>query len=598
MKRKLLATLLLVGVLMTMLPIFTLSASAETELHISTKEELLDFANALKDGETYAKQTVYIDNPIDMTGETWPLAGRANTQFSGMIDGQGHTITGLRMASTVSHQGLFGSYLLPVGDDPFIVGVKNLTVKASAVSGTSQTGGLFGMIGNNDNVGGVQFENLNLDIVVTATGDYCGGIAGVSRVNDMTIAGCILHGTVSGTAYVGGLIGQEMDQKLVVGDTVVSGTVKSNNINVGGFFGHVRERAGGHGSDTLVTNCVFDGTVETSFTEEWGNVEIGGFAGLVGAQANSAARPGKLTIEDSAFYGTLKLTGNGNVGKIGALVGSTNGGDNAVVTFRRILVAGGIEIAGAPKYNFGKLIGIAASTSTYVSDMVVENLTITVADKAATNWAWGNFSTNKATNQQTNQISAEIPVGYGMPVYAAGETRVDLIDRFVTTPATRPLPMGVLEYYADDIRAENDSTAPTNFGGCQDCVAEDGTLSVRLIGVLRCSEEEFAAIESVGLEIVVIRKDGTTVKCVTNLDDSSKKASSTQTVYTSILADGEKKDAESVKTGYRYLFTATVSKLPQDAGNVTFAVKSFRDINGTRIYDDMSVFVYGTDRAA
>lgn len=603
MKRKLLATLLLIGVLMTMLPIFTLSAGAETTTtetrrEIGTKEGLVNFVHEIASGNDFKGVTIYLTADIDMGGDTWEMSGKAPV-FSGMIDGQGHTITGLKMSTqTITNQGLFGGCLMPVGDDSFTVGVKNLTIKDSSVTsnmtGNAFVGGLFGQINNKDNndaKGKVLFENLDLDIAVSAKGNYCGGIAGCSRADEMTISNCILRGDVSGASLVGGLIGQEMDKELTTASTVVSGTVKSNNINVGGFFGHVRERAGSQGSNTKITNCVFNGTVETSFTQVGGNVGIGGFAGLVG-DTNNGPRPGKLTIEDSAFYGTLKLTGNGIVGKIGALVGSTQGGDNAVVTFRRILVAGGIEIAGTPTYNYGKLIGIAASTSTYVSDMVVENLTITVAGKAA-NWAWGNFSTNNATNKQTNQISTAISVGSEKPVYTAGDKTVDLSGSFLTTPATKPLPLGVLDFFAVEINAKNADTAPTVAEAYQirTASAESKTNDARLIGLLKCNDEQFDSFTGVGFEITVIRKDGKTVRSLNNLGADGK-APSTAKVYSSILANGETKQANDIKAGYQYIFTATIEQLPKDATGVTFAVRTFHDEGEIRTYDSMTVFTY------
>lgn len=593
MNRKLLASLLLVGLLITFLPILSLSVSAEAELQINTKEDLLAFANRLAEGVTFAKQTVYLNADLDMTGESWPLAGKNNVTFSGMLDGHGHTVSGLKSESESNYQGLFGSCLMPVGDDSFTVGIKNLTVKASSVSGTTQVGGLFGRIGSdNGTAGKVLFENLNLEIAVSATGAYCGGIAGDSRADEMTVAGCIIRGSISGTMCVGGLIGWELDKKLTVGNTVVSANVKATNINVGGFFGHVRERAGGQGSDTLITNCVFDGVAETSFTEIYGNVGIGGFVGLVGANNGgvSTARPGNLTVENSAFYGTVKLTGNGNVGKIGGLVGSTNGGDNATVTFKSILLGGRIEIAGTPQYNYGKLIGIAASYSTYRADGIVCDV------EGVTNWAWGNFSTNNANNTQANQLITSISEGYDSLRFSDGTVTVDFSDSFVTTPATKPLPMGVLHFYSDVINQKDNGTAVTNAAAYQDRVEEDGTLSVRLIGLLRCAETELANFESVGLEIIVIRLNGTDVKTINNLTDGE--APSTQTVYKSVMAGNEKKDAGSILPGYSYLFTATVDGLPQNRGSVTFAVRSFRDQDGIRTYDDMLVFEYSTDTAA
>ena len=86
----------------------------------------------------------------------------------------------------------------------------------------------------------------------------------------------------------------------------------------------------------------------------------------------------------------------------------------------------------------------------------------------------------------------------------------------------------------------------------------------------------------------MIRLDGADVKTVNNLTDG--KAPSTQTVYKSVMADGEKKDAGSILSGYSYLFTATVDGLPQKRGSVTFAVRSLHDQNGTRTNYDMLVF--------
>lgn len=593
MNRKFLASLLLVGLLMTVLPILSISVRAETTLQVGSKEDLLAFASRLAGGETFAKQTVYLSADLDMTDATWPLAGKNNVTFSGMIDGRGHTVSGLKSESKSNYQGLFGSCLMPVGDDSFTVGIKNLTVKASSVSGTTQIGGLFGKIGSDGGTAGkVLLENLNLEIAVSAAGAYCGGIAGDSRADEMTVAGCIIRGSISGTMCVGGLIGWELDKKLTVGNTVVSANVKATDKNAGGFFGHVRERAGGHGSNTLITNCVFDGVAESSFTETYGNVGIGGFVGLVGANNGnvSTARPGNLTVENSAFYGTVKLTGKGNVGKIGGLVGSTNGGDNAAVTFKSILLGGRIEIAGTPQYNYGKLIGIAASYSTYRADGIVGDV------EGVTNWGWGNFSSNNAANTQTNQLIASVSEGYGSLCFSDGTVTVDFSDSFVTTPATKPLPMGVLHFYSDVINKKDDGTAVTNAAAYQDRVEEDGTLSVRLIGLLRCGEAGLADFESVGLEITVIRPDGADVKAINNLTDG--KAPSTQTVYKSVMANGEKKDAGSILDGYSYLFTATVDGLPQNRGSVTFAVRAFHDQNGTRTYDDLLVFEYSTDTAA
>ena len=260
------------------------------------------------------------------------------------------------------------------------------------------------------------------------------------------------------------------------------------------------------------------------------------------------------------------------------------------MTFRSILLGGKIEIAGTPQYNYGKLIGIAASYSTYRADGIVGDV------EGVTNWEWGNFSSNHATNTQANQLIASVSESYGSLRFSDDTVTVDFSGSFATTPATKPLPMGVLHFYSDVVNGKDNGTAVTNAAAYQDRLETDVTRSVRLIGLLRCEEAELANFESVGLEITVIRLDGTNVKTIDNLTDG--KAPSTQTVYKSVMAGNERKNAGSILSGYSYLFTATVDGLPQNRGSVTFAVRSFHDQNGTRTYDDMLVFEYSTDAAA
>lgn len=573
MNRKLLASLLLVGLLMTILPILSLSVSAETVLQIDTKEDLLAFANRLAGGETFAGQTVFLNADLDMTGESWPLAGKSHATFSGMLDGRGHTVSGVKSESESSNQGLFGSCLMPVGDDSFTVGVKNLTVKASSVSGTTQVGGLFGRIGSDAGTAGkVLFENLNLEIAVSAAGVSCGGIAGDSRAIDM-----------------------------IVCKTAVTGTVKSSGIYIGGFFGQLLTPAAEGNHETLVAGCVFDGTVTTdAAVSDWSGVYGGGFVGIVGTKERTDIA-GILNVRDSAFYGAL-ISKAATVTHLGGFVGATNKA-NSKIKLSRVISSGQMgALQDAACGNNGILVGIVAGGTSLDVDGAVGRTAVADGCKdPVEGLGIGTVMNGGGTKILKNCVAGPgvFPDGYGDSLvfrFKNGEMAVDLSDTFLTTPATKPLPMGVLHFYSDVINKKDDGTAVTNAAAYQDRVEDDGTLSVRLIGLLRCGENGLADFESVGLEITVIRSDGANVKSVNNLTDGN--APSTQTVYKSVMANGEKKDANSILEGYGYLFTATVDGLPQNRGSVTFAVRSFHDQNGIRTYDDMLVFEYSTDKAA
>ena len=185
MKRKLIATLLVLGLMLSFVPMTILSASAQDtwgtegdQLYVTTATDLLAFVQAIVDGNTFSGKTINIMDDIDVTGQAWPTSGVQGTAFSGMIDGQNHTLTGIVLNGGGTYQAIFGAYLVPV--EGFVTGVKNLTIEDSSVNGTQLAGGLFGQINNKngDVAGEVLFENLDLDIDVKASDVYTGAIAG------------------------------------------------------------------------------------------------------------------------------------------------------------------------------------------------------------------------------------------------------------------------------------------------------------------------------------------------------------------------------------------------------------------------------------
>ena len=196
-------------------------ADAEV-LTVGSASDLIAFVQAIVDGNDFSGKTITITADIDVTGETWPTSGKQGSVFSGMIDGQNHTLTGIVLNGGGTYQAIFGAYLVPV--EGFVTGVKNLTIEDSSVNGTQLAGGLFGQINNKngDVAGEVLFDNLDLDIKVTGSGTYTGTIAGTSRADKMTISNCVIRGSVSGTTIVGGMIGWQMDKELTVTNSVVT----------------------------------------------------------------------------------------------------------------------------------------------------------------------------------------------------------------------------------------------------------------------------------------------------------------------------------------------------------------------------------------
>ena len=114
---------------------------------------------------------------IDISDAAWtPIgnSGYATQGYAGVFDGDGHKISGLKISSSASNQGLFG-YLGLDGS-----GTNRALIKNLAVSGT-----------------------------VTSSGNYIGGIAG--QMTSAEIVNCSFSGSVSSSrkkdSNVGGIIG-------------------------------------------------------------------------------------------------------------------------------------------------------------------------------------------------------------------------------------------------------------------------------------------------------------------------------------------------------------------------------------------------------
>lgn len=164
------------------------AAQAENKvLHISTVNELQDFANKCSLDSYSVGLSVVLDNDLDMSGaEFYPVP-----TFSGSFDGGGHSIINLKTATDGSHQGFF-RYIQAEGS------VKNLHLEGSVTPDNSreQVGGLAGT-----NYGSI--ERCSFKGTVSGL-SAVGGIAGE---NFGSIAYCETEGNVDGKRYTGGIVG-------------------------------------------------------------------------------------------------------------------------------------------------------------------------------------------------------------------------------------------------------------------------------------------------------------------------------------------------------------------------------------------------------
>lgn len=190
----------------------------QTWYRISNEKELRQFAKAVNSGETGAKGILTAD--IVLSDTIWTPIGSMNSPFSGVFDGDGHTVTGMHCDSTSSRE-VFGKYVYYyIGFFGQVEGgtVKNVTLKDAHVDCnhsddfSTRLGAIAGCIFD-----GVTISNCRVTGTNTITAKGCfyaelGGIVGTVYGDNAIIENCCLDGNTTvisngSYAYAGGIAG-------------------------------------------------------------------------------------------------------------------------------------------------------------------------------------------------------------------------------------------------------------------------------------------------------------------------------------------------------------------------------------------------------
>ena len=214
---------------------------------VTSADGLMNIAKLVNGGKTDINIT--LDKDIDLTGKEWtPIGTGYSNKYTGTFDGGGHTIKGLTVTT----------------NDQFV--------------------GLFGSIGYAGTVKNVMMEDVQ--ITSNRSSGFAGGVAGYS---DGTIENCSVSGSVSGTVYVGGVVGAQWEGSITGCSS--SATVKGM-VDVGGVVGQTN-------SSATLTACYATGNVTIEIAPKK-NIAGGG---LVGMNAGSSLL---------ACYATGNVTSTGS----------------------------------------------------------------------------------------------------------------------------------------------------------------------------------------------------------------------------------------------------------------------------------------------
>lgn len=237
MKKRLLSLVLAIMLMLSAFPVIPVFAGdawngsdkAEPVLtdgayQIGTGAELAWFAEASK---TNSAVNAVLTADIDLGGKEWtpigiPASGYITEAFSGVFDGQGHTISNLSINTGSAFYGLF--YCVYGGT------VKNLNVIGNVKTTGNTAGGIVGKLQ------GGTVENCSFGGSVTASKNYVGGIVGnivTNKKAQSVIKGCVNTAEITGKT-AGGILGYttaKAEISYCYNTGTVNGTTRSAGIS-------------------------------------------------------------------------------------------------------------------------------------------------------------------------------------------------------------------------------------------------------------------------------------------------------------------------------------------------------------------------------
>ena len=227
---------------------------------VTSADGLMNVAELVNEGKTDINIT--LDTDIDLTGKDWtPIGTSFSNKYTGTFDGGGHTIKGLTVTTNDQFVGLFGS----IG---YAGTVKNVMMEDVQITSNRSSGFAGGVAGYSDGT----IENCSVSGSVSGT-VYVGGVVGAQWEGSIT--GCSSSATVKGMVHVGGVVGQTN------GGATLTACYATGNVTL--EIDPRKNIAGGslvgfNGGSRGLLACYATGNV-TSTGSSTGNVHIGGFLG-------------------------------------------------------------------------------------------------------------------------------------------------------------------------------------------------------------------------------------------------------------------------------------------------------------------------------
>ena len=248
---------------------------------VTTAEGLKAVADIANNGNLGINIT--LTENINLTDMEWtPIGTNYNNAYTGIFDGNGHTITGLTVTGSNDYAGLFGR----IGSGGTVKNVKLEGVKIESDNDMSSVGGVAG-----DSYDG-NIENCSVSGSVSGNNGTAGGVVGNQQKGSIT--GCSSSATVNAGIAAGGVAGGTNSGASLTG-CYATGDVTLVSNDIGTCYGGV---VGNNGSSSTLKACYAWGSVTGSKSS--GTVYVGGVTGSNDLGTLTACYHAKGTVNGPA----------------------------------------------------------------------------------------------------------------------------------------------------------------------------------------------------------------------------------------------------------------------------------------------------------
>ena len=317
-------------------------------------------------------------NAADSQENNFTRIGTGPVPFYGTFDGQGHTISGIRIYSSDDRQGLFGYVNRGC--------VRNVTLADARNAGQHLVGGIAG-----HNRGTIENCHVTANVLIGSTGDNPSRHGGIAGYNEGTVDGCTSSATLSQASECGGIVGCNRSEQNVVKNCLAVGVTIYGNNNVGAIVGNEV----GTLSHNYYSGCtVYNISTEQSYTSCIG-------CNRADIEDNDGAVPGTLHTLTLAS----DITATGIMVNQGGTI-SVVDGTTVTLSYNGTLPTGCIHegyIVTKDGTNPAETVEVAESNGVYSFTMPASNVTVSAVFEAIP-WSGTGTSTDPYIIEYPSQL--------------------------------------------------------------------------------------------------------------------------------------------------------------------------------------------------